>query len=192
MTATLLPFKQTLVVGSDQRALAVLQNTLTRLVNNRPTTAAAAISIGSTTTKIRTNGTCPFMVDGVFASLASTDDFWTIGGTASAASQCAIFLLYCTAAGVASYAQVGPYSATATLTHEQVCIQNLPALPDGKAILGALRVTTSSSQTFTPGSDAPGTGNTATYYDGGYSGYNRLLADNAGVAIEGTISAVVG
>jgi len=192
MSATVLSFRQSVTQGSDQRALVVLFNTLARLANNRPTTAAAAIGIGHTTTKIRTNGTCPFMVDGVFASLASSDDFWTIGGTASAASQAAIFLLYCTAAGVASYAQVGPYAATSTLTHEQVCIQNLPALPDGKALLGALRVTTSSAQTFTPGSDAPGTGNTATYYDGGYAGYHKLLGSISGTAIEGVISAVVG
>jgi len=185
MSATVLPFKQTLAPGSDARALSILFNTLTRLANNRPTTAAAAISIGSDTAKVRTNGTCPFMVDGVFFSKASTDDLWTLSGTASAASQTAIFLLYLTGAGAASIAQVGPYAT------EALCIENLPALPDGKALIGSLRVVTSSSQTFEPGTDAPGTGNTATYYDGGYAGYNRLLGDIGGSAIEGVMLATV-
>lgn len=191
MSATVLPFKQTLTPGSDGRALAILFNTLTRLVNNRPTTAAAAIGIGSDTTKVRTNGTCPFMVDGVFASLVSTDDFWTLSGTDSAASQETIFLLYATSAGVASIAQVGPYGATQLRTAAELCIDNLPALPDGKALLGALKIVTSSAQTFVPGTDAPGTGNTATYYDGGFAGYNRLLGDIASSAIEGVVASVV-
>ena len=190
MAATVLPYNQTLTGGSDQRALAVLTNTLTRLANNRPTTAAAAIGIGTTTTKVRTNGTCPFMVDGVFASLASTDDFWTLSGTASAASQTAIFLLFSTAAGTASVVQVGPYSAYQGLTAEEMCIQNLPALTDGAALLGSLRIVTSSSQTFTPGTSVPGTGNTATYYDGGYAGYNRLLGGITGTAVEGVMAQV--
>lgn len=180
MAATKLPYKITTANSSDQLAAMVLLNTLIRLVNNRPTTAAAAIGIATTTSKVRTNGTCPFMVDGVFNSLASTDNFWTLSGTNMVASQVSIFLLYSTAAGVASMAQVGP-AAT-----EAACIALLPALPDGKALLGSLRISTSSVQTFAVGTDAPGTGNTATYYDGGYSGYNKVLADEAtNVVVEG-------
>ena len=191
MSATVLPFKQTLTPGSDARALSILFNTLTRLVNNRPVTAAAAISAGSDTAKVRTNATCPFMVDGVFFSKGSTDDLWTLSGTASAASQTTIFLLFLTGAGAASILQVGPYSASMLQTAEERCIENLPALPDGKALIGSLKVVTSSSQTFTPGTSIMGTGNTATYYDGGYAGYNRLLGYMAGSAIEGVMTETV-
>lgn len=191
MSATVLPFKQTLAPGSDARALAILFNTLTRLVNNRPVTGAAAIGLGTDTTKVRTNATCPFMVDGVFFSKASTDDLWTLSGTASAASQETLFLLYLTGAGTASIAQVGPYSAAQGQTAAARVIENLPALPDGKALIGSLYIVTSSSQTFTPGTDVPGTGNTATFYDGGFAGYNRLLGYIAGSAIEGVVGSVV-
>ena len=191
MAATVLPFKQTLAPGSDARALSILFNTLTRLVNNRPTTAAAALSVGSNTAKARTNGTCPYMVDGVFYSKASTDDLWTLTGTDSAASQETILLFYLDAAGTATMAQVGPYSASQLRTAAELCIDNLPALPDAKALIGAVKIVPSSAQTFVIGTDAPGTGNTATWYDGGFPGYNRLLGDALGTAIEGVVASVV-
>lgn len=180
MAATTLPYKITTANGSDQRAAVVLLNTLIRHVNNGPTTAAAAVGIATTTSKIRTNGTCPFMVDGVFYSKTSTDNLWTISGTSSAASQVAIFLLYLDAAGAATTAQVGPYAT------EALCIAALPALPDAKALIASLRISTSAAQTFVPGTDVLGTGNTATYHDGGYAGYCKVLADEAtGAVIEG-------
>ncbi len=177
MAATKLPYKITTANSSDQLASVVLLNTLIRLVNNRPTTAAAAVGIATTTSKIRTNGTCPYMVDGVFQSKASTDNLWTLAGTNMVASQVSIFLLYLDASGTATSAQVGP-AAT-----EALCIALLPKLPDGVALIGSVRIATSSSQTFAVGTDAPGTGNTATYYDGGYSGYNRVLTDEATNAV---------
>ncbi len=177
MAATKLPYKITTANSSDQLAAMVLLNTLIRLVNNRPTTAAAAIGIAGTTSKVRSNGTCPYMVDGVFQSKASTDNLWTLAGTNSAASQTAIFLLYLDAAGTATTAQVGPAAS------ETACIALLPALPDAKALIGSVKIATSSSQTFTPGTDVLGTGNTATYYDGGYAGYNKVLADEATNAV---------
>ncbi len=191
MAATVLPYKQTSTGGSDERAAVVLLNTLTRLANNRPTTAAAAIGTGTTTTKVRTNGTCPYMVDGVFFSKASTDDLWTLAGTASAASQTAIFLFFLDGAGTgATVVQVGPYSAYQAFTALQMCDLNLPALTDGSALIGSLKIVTSSSQTFTPGSSVIGTGNTATYYDGGYAGYNRLVGMLNGAAVEGVMDQV--
>jgi hypothetical protein len=69
-----------------------------------------------------------------------------------------LFAIWITAAGTVSTTQ-GPIAAAGDTAP-------VPAQTTaGTTLVGLVKVSTSSSQTFTPGTTTLGTGNTATYYD---------------------------
>lgn len=120
---------------------------------------ASGLAGGTTGGTFKTASTLTFTNNGVFKSKAATDNLtFTSGHTALANSQQCLFAIWITAAGTVSTTQ-GPIAAAGDTAP-------VPAQTTaGTTLVGLVKVSTSSSQTFTPGTTTLGTGNTATYYD---------------------------
>lgn len=115
--------------------------------------------IGTTTSKVRSNATITFTVDGEFKSKASTDDLWTLTGAVIPAGQKRSYLLLLDSAGVATVSASDTVLVAATVT--------LPAWPASKAVVGMVTVSNGSGGNFTPGTTALNAASiTTTYFDG--------------------------
>ena len=120
---------------------------------------AAGLAEGTNANTFKTVNTLTFTSNGVFKSYAATDNLTFTAGTALAASQACLFAVWITGAGAVSTTQ-GPIVAAG-----DPC--PVPGqVTAGTTLVGLIKVTTSSSATFTPGStDLGATGVTDVFSD---------------------------
>lgn len=136
----------------------LLANAVSLLTANR-SLASGSISIGSDGVSLRTGATVPYTVDGVFASLAATDNLWTPRGPTVAPNQVQKYLL-CVDANGQPVVAIG----TPTTTADRVV---LPGPSQALAIIGVAVVATGPTTSFVPGTTALGAmGVTTTIYNG--------------------------
>ena len=120
---------------------------------------AAGLAEGTNSATFKTVNTLTFTSNGVFKSYAATDNLTFTAGTALAASQACLFAVWITGAGAVSTTQ-GPIVAAG-----DPC--PVPGqVTAGTTLVGLIKVTTSSSATFTPGTtDLGATGITDVFSD---------------------------
>lgn len=120
---------------------------------------AAGVAEGTNANTFKTTNTLTFTNNGVFKSKAATDNLTFSTGTALAASQACLFAVWINTSGTVTTTQ-GPIVAAG-----DPC--PVPAQATANTTLvGLIKVTTSSSGTFTPGStDLSASGVTGAYYD---------------------------
>ena len=120
---------------------------------------AAGLAAGTNAGTFKTQNTLAYTNNGVFKSKAATDNLaFSSGHTALGNSQACLFGVWINASGTVSTSQ-GPIVAAG-----DPC--PVPTAPAGSVtFVGYIKVSTSSSQTFTPGTSTLGTGNTAAYAD---------------------------
>ena len=120
---------------------------------------AAGLAEGTNSATFKTVNTLTYTSNGIFKSKAATDNLTFTAGTALAASQACLFAVWITGAGAVSTTQ-GPIVAAG-----DPC--PVPGqVTAGTTLVGLIKVTTSSSATFTPGStDLGATGITDVFSD---------------------------
>lgn len=128
----------------------------------------AGVAIGGTASKVKIaapNGAgVDYAIDGILYHKADTDDFWTLSGSVLAVSSSIIYLLCINAAGTMSIVE-GTAVLTADITSGKKPL-NWPQPGAAVCPLGAVRVDTNASTTFTPGTTLlSAAGITDTYYD---------------------------
>jgi hypothetical protein len=152
-------------VGSTRRDLLIQHNKLVadlealRRASSNAAFTSAAIAQATTTTKAKTTATLTYTSKGAFASLAATDNFWTLAGTSLVAGQCCYFVLGVNGSQVASAYQSSIASTLAA------CVA--PTIPDGVAGVGEVTVVTTTTA-FVPGTTALATasGTTIAFQNG--------------------------
>ena len=118
--------------------------------------ASGALAAGTSAGTFKTTATVTYIIDGVFKSKAATDNLtFTSGHTALANYQACVFAVWLDASGNVTTTQ-GPI-----VSADQTC--PTPPVAGAKAVIGLIKVSTSTSQTFTPGTSTLGAGNTASY-----------------------------
>jgi hypothetical protein len=118
---------------------------------------AAGLAAGTTTGTFKTTNTLTFTNNGVFKSKSATDNLaFSSGHTALAANQACLFGVWINTSGTVSTTQ-GPIQ-----TSGDPCPVPSQATAN-TTLVGLIKVVTTAS--FTPGTTALGTGNTATYFD---------------------------
>jgi hypothetical protein len=120
------------------------------------------VSIGTTTTKVRSNASITYRSSGELKAKASTDDLWTLTGAALAIGYSRLYLLLLDAAGTATVL------ASDDVLTANVANARFPSLvADGTAIVGWVSIANASAGVFTPGATAlNAAGITTTYFDG--------------------------
>ena len=120
---------------------------------------AAGLAEGTNSATFKTVNTLTYTSNGIFKSKAATDNLTLTAGTALAVSQACLFAVWITGAGAVSTTQ-GPIVAAG-----DPC--PVPGqVTAGTTLVGLIKVTTSSSATFTPGStDLGATGITDVFSD---------------------------
>lgn len=121
---------------------------------------ASGLAAGTNTGTFKTVNTLAFTSNGIFKSKGATDNLtFSSGHTALAASQACLFGIWISAAGSVSTSQ-GPIVAAG-----DPCPVPAQATA-GTTLVGLIKVTTSSSGAFTPGTTGLGaSGVTAAYSD---------------------------
>ncbi len=120
---------------------------------------AAGLAEGTNANTFKTTNTLTFTSNGVFKSKSATDNLAFSSGTALAASQACLFGVWIDASGNVTTSQ-GPIVAAG----DPCPVPGAPAA--NRTLVGLIKVTTSSSGTFTPGStDLSASGVTGAYYD---------------------------
>ncbi len=118
---------------------------------------SGALAIGTTTGTFKIVAAVNYTNNGIFKNKAITDNVaFTAGHTSLAASQACLFALWIDASGTVTTTQ-GPIVPSS---------DNCPVPTQKTAnvtLIGLIKVKTSSAQTYVPGTDALGTGNTAAY-----------------------------
>jgi hypothetical protein len=117
---------------------------------------AAGLAAGTNTGTFKTANTLAFTNNGVFKSKGATDNLtFSSGHTALAAGQACLFGIWTSSTGSITTTQ-GPIVASG-----DPC--PVPSTPANVTLVGLIKVV--ATATFTPGTTALGTGNTATYFD---------------------------
>jgi hypothetical protein len=145
------------VLKNEYNTLRAATEALRSATLNRVLADGGAV-IATTKSKVRSNATITYTVDGEFKSKASTDDLWTLTGANLADGYKRTYLLLLDAAGAASVLASDDVLAAGTVT--------LPAWPASKAVVGSVTVATAGAA-FVPGTtllDAVTV--TDTYFDG--------------------------
>lgn len=118
---------------------------------------SAGLAAGTNAGTFKTASTLTYTTNGVFKSKGATDNLaFTAGHTALANSQACLFAVWIDGSGNVTTTQ-GPIVAGG-----DPCPVPAPAAAN-VTLVGLIKVSTSSSQTFTPGTSTLGTGNTVTY-----------------------------
>jgi len=146
--------------GVNQRGLVDLLKAMRDRVIGITATGGAALSVGSTAAKVRTNGIINYGINGAMLGKGSTDDFCTLAGTATTTTTGAYYRFEIDAAGNCSVTQ-GPIAAVASGTLNGVII--MPSRSASKATLGVLLV---AGQAFTPGTTTTAASATVVYTNG--------------------------
>lgn len=120
---------------------------------------AAGLAVGTNTGTFKTANTLAFTNNGIFKSKAATDNLtFSSGHTALAASQACLFGIWINASGSISTTQGAIQAAGDPCP--------VPSTPANVTLVGLIKVTTSSSGAFTPGTTGLGaSGVTAAYSD---------------------------
>ena len=120
---------------------------------------AAGLAAGTNAGTFKTANTLTFTNNGTFKSKAATDNLaFSSGSTALGNSQACLFGVWINASGTVSTSQ-GPI-----VTAGDPC--PVPSAPAANlTLVGLIKVSTSSSQTFTAGTSTLGSGNTAAFTD---------------------------
>jgi hypothetical protein len=119
--------------------------------------SSAALAIGTNTGTFKTTATLTYTSNGLFKSKSATDNLaFSTGHTALGNSQACLFGVWIDASGNVTTSQ-GPIVAAG----DPCPVPTAPA--SNLTFVGYIKVSTSSSQTFTPGTSVLGTGNTAVY-----------------------------
>jgi hypothetical protein len=120
---------------------------------------SGAIAAGTTAGTFKTTATITFTNNGIFKSKSATNNLtFSSGHTALGNSQACLFGLWLDASGNVTTSQ-GPIVAAG----DPCPVPGAPAA--NRTPFGLIKVSTSSSETFTPGTSTLGTGNTAAYTD---------------------------
>lgn len=118
---------------------------------------AAGLAAGTNTGTFKTTNTLTFTNNGVFKSKAATDNLaFSSGHTALAANQACLFAVWINTSGTVSTTQ-GPIQASGDPCPVPTQVTA------NTTLVGLIKVV--ATATFTPGTTALGTGNTATYFD---------------------------
>lgn len=153
--------------GTGAAMLAAIQHLILRRDN--ATFSSGAIAHGTTATDVKTTATVTYLIDGVFKSLAATDDFWQLTGDVLSAGDVQRWLLCVDASGTASVVEGNKSDSVAGVTFSDVTASDghvYPSPGPSLAVVGILSVTVNSS-TFTPGTTALTAGTiTVAYLDG--------------------------
>lgn len=145
----------------NQRDLVVLLQALRNRVWGITATGGAALSVGSTVAKIRTNSIINWTINGKTYGLASTDDLCTVPATtATGLTTGAFYRIEIDAAGACSVT-AGPVGTVASGTLNGVIL--MPSRSANKATLGVLLV---AGQVFTPGTTTTAASATVVYTNG--------------------------
>jgi len=162
-------------LGADHPTFKAAVDKHKRVIINMPL-SVATVAIGTTVQKVKTTATFNYLCNGIFKSLAATDDFWTLSGTTITDGNTNKYLLCVDAAGAASIVE-GTQAATAGAVV-------LPAWPANKTVAGILQVATAGA-TFVPGTTALNAGTvTDTYYDG----FDPALIDDGPATLSASIA----
>jgi hypothetical protein len=126
---------------------------------------SGALAEGTNDGTYKTTATVTFVIDGVFKSKAGTDNLaFSTGHTPVGPGKSCLFLICLNANGDASTVQ-GLAVTTADVTAGAVSLQ-WPSAPNNAAVIGAVRVDTNASTTFTPGTtDLGAAGITDTFFN---------------------------
>jgi hypothetical protein len=120
---------------------------------------SGAIAAGTTAGTFKTTATITFTNNGIFKSKSATNNLtFSSGHTALGNSQACLFGLWLDASGNVTTSQ-GPIVAAG----DPCPVPGAPAA--NRTPFGLIKVSTSSSETFTPGTSTLGTGNTVAYTD---------------------------
>lgn len=120
---------------------------------------AAGVAAGTNAGTYKTTNTLTYTSNGVFKSKAATNNVaFSSGHAALGNSQACLFGVWINGAGDLSTSQ-GPIVAAG----DPCPVPGAPAA--NLTLVGLIKVSTSSSQTFTPGTSTLGTGNTVAYSD---------------------------
>jgi hypothetical protein len=167
--------------ASDVSLLVKLYNRLALLTLNAALSTATPTA-GTTTSRARTTAASTYTIDGIFKAKASTDNLFDLTPLAAsvvgnaAKAQHNIYLLVLDAAGAATVVAGTPADTLAAVT--------LPAVPDGKCIIGYVNVSVAAGSVFTPGTTALATAGayTVSFGDGFPVQYLPLLTGPSGLA----------
>jgi hypothetical protein len=119
--------------------------------------SSAGLAIGTNAGTFKTANTLTFTNNGVFKSKGATDNLtFSTGHTSLANSQACLFGVWIDTDGNVTTSQ-GPIVSAG----DPCPVPGAPAA--NRTLVGLIKVSTSSSQTFVPGTGTLGTGNTATY-----------------------------
>ncbi len=120
---------------------------------------SGAIAAGTNAGTFKTTATITFTNNGIFKSKSATNNLtFSSGHTALGNSQACLFGLWLDASGNVTTSQ-GPIVAAG----DPCPVPGAPAA--NRTPFGLIKVSTSSSETFTPGTSTLGTGNTVAYTD---------------------------
>lgn len=120
--------------------------------------AAAGLAIATDTTQVQSGNAVDYRIDGKAYSKAASDPLDAPTGSVQGQSTKAVYLFSVDSAGVVSCTQ-----SDIVADGEDV---HYPELPDNEAPIGAIKVVTNASTTFTPGTtDLNAAGVTTTYID---------------------------
>jgi len=120
--------------------------------------AAAGLAIATDTTQVQNANAVDYVIDGKVYSKAASDPLGAPSGSVQSESTKALYLFTLDSAGSVTVHQSKIVSSGDSVAY--------PELPTGEAPVGAIKVETNGSNTFTPGStDLNGTGITTTYID---------------------------
>lgn len=116
---------------------------------------AAALAIGTTTSKVNTGAAVSFTVNGRTYAKAATADLFTLAGTSLAARQACAFFLLLDAAGTASVQQSAIVEASTSTSTTARYLAGAWDWPDpvDKCVIGAVVITNGASA-FVPGTTA--------------------------------------
>ena len=126
---------------------------------------AGGLAEGTNANTYQTANTITFVTDGVLRSKAATNNVAFSAGHATVPVSSSCLYLVCLDSGGNFSTVAGRAVLTADVTAGTASLQ-WPAAPVDVAVVGAIRVDTNASATFTPGSvDLSASGITDTFYD---------------------------
>lgn len=126
---------------------------------------AGGLAEGTNANTYKTVNTITFVVDGIFRTKTATDNVAFSSGHATVPVSSSVLYLICLSSAGTFSTVAGRAVPTAEVTAGTRALE-WPGVPVDVTPVGAIRVDTSASATFTPGSvDLSAAGITGTYYD---------------------------
>lgn len=126
----------------------------------------AGIAIAATKSKVKTTNSIDYTIDGVFYTKAGTDNLFAHSDTTVQAADTTKYYALCLDASGTASIIAGLVSENVDGTTYNLSASLMPPIPVTLCCVGALKIVTDATHTFTPGTtlnDAAGI--TATYYN---------------------------